>query len=107
MDEKELRGLLSSNIKNLRRLREWSQAKLAEKIDVSVNFLADIETGKSWVSSLTLVKLANAFEVEVFELFRPENQAPNETKELIARMVHDISAGLNHSLDKISGRYLS
>jgi transcriptional regulator with XRE-family HTH domain len=107
MDEKELRRLLSFNIKNLRHLRDWSQAKLAEKIDVSVNFLADIETGKSWVSSFTLVKLANVFEIDVFELFRPEKQTGNETKELIARVVHDISAGLNHSLDKITGRYLS
>jgi predicted transcriptional regulator len=41
--------------------------KLAEKIDISTNFLADIETGKRRVSSLTLVKRANCFEIEVYE----------------------------------------
>jgi transcriptional regulator with XRE-family HTH domain len=59
MEERELRGILSANIKRYRGLRDWSQVKLAEKIDISTNFLADIETGKSWISSLTLVKLAN------------------------------------------------
>ncbi|GHV84341.1 hypothetical protein AGMMS50212_16810 [Spirochaetia bacterium] len=58
MDENELRKILSANIKHYRGLRDWSQVKLAEKLDISTNFLADIETGKSWVSSLTLVKLA-------------------------------------------------
>ncbi|MDR1143051.1 MAG: helix-turn-helix domain-containing protein [Spirochaetaceae bacterium] len=104
MDEKDVRTLLSSNVRRLRRFREWSQAKLAEKIDVSVNFLADIETGKSWVSSLTLAKLANAFEIAVYELFR--EPAKDETRDLLVRLVSDISSTLNQSLEKISRRYL-
>jgi transcriptional regulator with XRE-family HTH domain len=102
MDEKDVRTLLSSNVKRLRQFREWSQARLAEKIDVSVNFLADIETGKSWVSSLTL---ANAFEIEVYELFKAP--AKDETRDLLIRLVNDISSALDRSLEKISRRYLT
>jgi transcriptional regulator with XRE-family HTH domain len=107
MEEAELRRILSSNIKHYRGLRGWSQVKLAEKIDISTNFLADIETGKSWVSSLTLVKLANCFEIEVYELFRPENAPNDEIKEAVKSLVNDISVTIEHSLDKISKKYLA
>ena len=107
MEEANLRNILSSNIKHYRGLRDWSQVKLAEKIGISTNFLADIETGKSWVSSLTLVKLANCFEIEVFELFLPENTPNDKIKRVIKRLVRDISVKIDYSLDEISKKYLT
>lgn len=87
--------------------RDWSQVVLAEKLDLSTNFLADIETGKSWISSLTLVKLANVLEIEVYELFRQDETATDETKELMTRFVKDISISFNQSLGKLSQKYLA
>jgi transcriptional regulator with XRE-family HTH domain len=106
MEEAELRQILSINIKYYRGLRGWSQVRLAEKIDISTNFLADIETGKSWLSSLTLVKLANIFEIEVYELFRTEKTPNDETKEAIKNLVNDISVTFDQSLSHISKKYL-
>ena len=106
MEENDLRSILSSNIKHYRGLRGWSQVKLAEKISISTNFLADIETGKSWVSSLTLVKLANCFEIEVYELFIPENTPNDEIKRTIKSLIGDISVKIEHSLEQISKKYL-
>jgi transcriptional regulator with XRE-family HTH domain len=71
MKENDLRAVLSSNIRKYRTRRGWSQLCLAEKIDLSANFISDLETCKGWVSPLTLVKLAEALEIEVFELFMP------------------------------------
>jgi len=107
MKEAELRRVLSANIKHFRGLRGWSQVVLAEKIGISTNFLADIETGKSWVSSLTLIKLANIFEVEVYELFKPKKIPKDETKETIKNIVNDISVTIEHSLKQITIKYLS
>ncbi|MCL2184955.1 MAG: helix-turn-helix domain-containing protein [Treponema sp.] len=106
MEDNELRSILSSNIKHYRGLRSWSQVKLAEKIGISTNFLADIETGKSWVSSLTLVKLANCFEIDVYELFLPANIINNETKQIIKNLLSDISVKIEHSIEEISNKYL-
>jgi len=106
MEESELRRVLSANIKHYRSLRGWSQVKLAEKIEISTNFLADIETGKSWVSSLTLIKLANCFEIEVYELFKPENAPSDAVKEAVKSLVNDISVTFGYSLDQISKKYL-
>jgi transcriptional regulator with XRE-family HTH domain len=105
-DETELRRLLSANIKRYRGLRNWSQVKLAEKIDISVNFLADIETGKSWISSQTLAKLANIFEIEAWELFKSDKGANDEVKTLMRQFVRDFSVTLEQSLDAFSRNFL-
>jgi transcriptional regulator with XRE-family HTH domain len=60
MDEQELRSILSNNIKRCRTRDNLSQTTLAEKLDISTNFLSDIERCKAWISPFTLVKLAAA-----------------------------------------------
>jgi len=107
MEEAELRRVLSTNIKHYRGLRRWSQVVLAEKIGISTNFLADIETGKSWISSSTLIKLANIFEIEVYELFKSKKTSKDETKETIKSMMNDISVTIEHSLKQITIKYLN
>jgi len=107
MEETDLRNILSANIKHYRGLRKWSQVVLAEKMGISTNFLADIETGKSWISSVTLTKLANIFEIEVYELFKPKKACKDETKEAIKSIVNDISVTIEHSLKQITIKYLN
>jgi transcriptional regulator with XRE-family HTH domain len=100
MQEKELRGILSANIKRYRSRREWSQAKLAEELEISTNFLSEIETGKGWVSPLTLVKLANTLDIEVYELFKVEEPVNKDAKELMTQFVKDISIALSQSMSR-------
>ncbi|MHC6203947.1 helix-turn-helix domain-containing protein [Breznakiellaceae bacterium SP9] len=102
MKEAELRKILSTNIKRYRSRREWSQAKLAENIEISTNFLSDIETGKGWVSPATLVKLANTLNIKVYELFKEEvpDTDTGGVKELMAQFVNDISIALSQSMSR-------
>jgi len=105
MDEQELRRLLSTNIKRFRTRRDWSQAKLAEKLDISTNFLSDIETQKGWVSPLTLVKLASALDVEVYELFKPENAISDDLKDVINKLAQDLTIVLTESVEYARKQY--
>jgi transcriptional regulator with XRE-family HTH domain len=73
-EEQALKAILSSNLKKYRHRRNWSQFTLAGKINISTNFMADIEAGNTWVSAQTLVKLAKALEIEVYELLKPQNE---------------------------------
>jgi len=107
MEEAKIRQVLSANIKHHRKLRGWSQVVLAQKLDISTNFLADIETCKSWVSSSTLSKLATIFEIEVYELFKSKKTPDDETKETIKNIVNDISVTIEHSLRQITIKYLN
>jgi transcriptional regulator with XRE-family HTH domain len=70
MEELELRRILGKNINRCRTRNNLSQMALAERLGKSANFICDIERGKSWISSATLVKLATALNVEPYELFK-------------------------------------
>jgi len=71
-EDQALRDILSANVKKYRGRQKLSQLALAESADLSTNFIADIEAGNTWVSPATLMKLAKALKVEVYELLMPE-----------------------------------
>jgi len=71
-EDQVLRDILSANVKKYRSRRKLSQFSLAASADLSTNFIADIEAGNTWVSPSTLMKLAKALEIEVYELLKPE-----------------------------------
>jgi transcriptional regulator with XRE-family HTH domain len=100
MDEADLRNLLSANIKRFRQRKGWPQAKLAEKMSISTNYLSDIETGRGWVSPFSLVKLANALEIEVFELFKPQEMVPMDISSTVNKCLEDFSSSLRISFEK-------
>ena len=105
MTEQELREVLSVNIKRFRARRGWSQAKLAENLDISTNFLSDIETKKGWVSPLTLVKLAAALNIEVYELFKPENSVSGDLKDVVNKLAQDLTIVLTESVEYARKQY--
>ena len=90
MTERELLKVLSGNIKLYRGRLNWTQAELAEKINISINFLSDIETGKKWASPITLVKLADVFNIGVYELLKPAGVYPDNANTFIGKYTEDI-----------------
>ena len=107
-EEQELKDILRENIKKFRKRRNLSQFELSSEMDISTNFLADIEAGNTWVSALTLAKFAKAFEIEVYELFMPEkgNFSAKEQKEREHSFVNmdnftrELAAVVKKSVDK-------
>ena len=78
MNGEEIRKILSTKIKNLRKQNNMSQADLAETAEISIPFLSAIERGTKWPHPDSLAKLANALNIEVYELFS-ENTKFNRT----------------------------
>jgi len=66
MNEKKLIG---RRIKELRKSKGLSQEKLAEKAETSTNYLSRMERGTENPTLDMLIKLANALEVEMWEMF--------------------------------------
>ena len=99
MKKMEIRAVLGKNVKQYRSRRSWSQADLAEFANISINFLGDIERGKKWPHPETLTKIADALEINIYELFIAEDTETNpETKALMSRFVNDVSLSINKSL---------
>ena len=66
---KDIPKKLGSRIKELRKRRKLTQEKLAEQTEISYRFLSRLEAGHQSPSIETLAKLAEALDVELWELF--------------------------------------
>jgi transcriptional regulator with XRE-family HTH domain len=106
MTEQEIRGILSRNIKRYRQSRDLSQADLAEKLDISVNFLCNIENGNRWISPQTLVKFASALNIEPYELFKPAEALPPDMPIIINKCLDEAVVAVTQTLNQIRGYYL-
>lgn len=68
MTVQELQAVFSRNIKDGRTRLGLSQLKFAEKADLSVGYICDLESGRRWGTPETFAKLAAALGVEPFRL---------------------------------------
>jgi transcriptional regulator with XRE-family HTH domain len=80
-----------------------SQADLAEKAGISIIFLSDIERSNKWPSLDTLVNLANALKIEVYELLKPEVKEvlSQDSINLLTKYTEEAAFILSQSLDKL------
>ena len=110
MTDSDLRATLGKNLKKYRNLKEFSQAKLAEMLDISPNFISDMENGKRWLSSDTLVNLAKALDVEVHEFLLPPERPKEEVAAFIQmytqKAAHMASNAVIKSLDELRKQFL-
>jgi len=99
-DEKNCRTLLSNNIKLYRNRLGLSQLHLALELGISVTFLSDIETGKKWVSAQTLSQLAKALKIEIYELFKPEQNIRDDVSAAVAKYLDDVDDTIINSIEE-------
>jgi len=64
---------MKNRLKVLRAERDWSQALLAEKLGVSRQTINALETGKYDPSLDLAFKIAHLFEMQIEEIFRPDD----------------------------------
>lgn len=103
--------ILSTNIKNFRKVRGWTQEKLAEEAEMSVQAINFFEGKRRWPGVDSLSKIASALNIEVYQLFIPQDKTPviiEETPEnekiraqLTDEIVEQIRLTVNKSLDKV------
>jgi len=94
MTENELRAIFCKNIKDFRVRNNWSQVVLAQKAGVSVNFINDIEAGKKWASPVTMIKIADALDVYVYELLKPPGLPPDNINSLMRKYADNVNEAL-------------
>lgn len=74
-DNKKLFG---RRVKDLREGKGWTQEYLAERMDISTNYLSSIERGNENPTFDMLIKVSEALEVEMEELFNFGHEASLE-----------------------------
>lgn len=93
----ELNRALAANLKFLRQRWGFSQADLAERSDISVGYVGDIEVGVKWPSAEILERLASSLHVKAYQLLlNPEETqlylAWLERRDLVVEMGEKIWA---------------
>ena len=72
MKNDNLYYLVAQNIKKQRKLKNWTQVKLAMESNINVDYLKKIETRSGCTKQFsldTVEKIANALNIDVKELF--------------------------------------
>jgi len=105
MTERDLRAILSQNIKKYRVSRKLTQAEFAERVEISIPFLSDIENGKKWISPTTLVKMAEALSVEAYELIKPATVLPDNVINILEKYNDDIYQLFGETLNNVHKKY--
>lgn len=79
MNDEKLKSQIGANIVALRKQYRLTQAALAEKLNYSDKAVSKWERGESAPDVLTLVQLAELFEVKVDDLLKDPNALPEES----------------------------
>ena len=85
----DIKQQLGKRIQEYRKLRKYTQEELSEKIGVDTVSLSKIETGRNYPSAENLGKIAEALNVEIYELFVFDTILSNE--ELLNEIYSDIN----------------
>ncbi len=71
MDERRIR--FGTRVRQARRARKYSQIELAEKAQISVSHISDIENGKTNISLDIFIKLVDALQISSDWLLQIDN----------------------------------
>ncbi|MDR0302195.1 MAG: helix-turn-helix domain-containing protein [Treponema sp.] len=105
MDGQYIKRILGKNIKLLRARRGLSQANFAEKANISIPFLSNIERGIKYPQPNILSRIVNALGVEVNELFINNNEI-DKSKELLCLLSEDMKKNVDSAMAEVFNRYL-
>jgi transcriptional regulator with XRE-family HTH domain len=72
-----LGDIFAKNLKENRRKRGFTQATLAEKVNVSTHHIGMIELSRNYPTLELVERIADALDIEIYELFL-EPHSPNE-----------------------------
>lgn len=85
-DAQYVKTVFGRNVKYHRFLKKYTQEKLAEKTEVDITTISDIECGARGVQFDTIAKLSNALDVPLHQLFDENilNQTlPNDIRDFL------------------------
>jgi len=79
------------NVKELRKIKNLSQMELSEKADLSMNTISKFEINQKQINLQTLIKIANALDVDVNFLLGYESKELTQQELLINSLIQDFT----------------
>jgi transcriptional regulator with XRE-family HTH domain len=95
-----LREILAHNLKKKRKKCGLSQAKLAEMVNVSTHHIATIETARNYPTLDLVERMANALDIEIYELFINPLSPHEEMERLYQTTAKNIEQIVTNAIEK-------
>ena len=96
-----LREILAHNMKKKRRDCGFSQAKLAEMVNVSTHHIATIETARNYPTLDLVERIAKALNIGIYELIIDPLSSPVEMELLYQTVAKNIDHLISESMERI------
>ena len=101
-----LREIFAHNLKKKRQNCGFSQAKLAEMVSVSTHHIATIETARNYPTLDLVERMANALDIEIYELFINPLSPHEEMERLYHVVAKNIEQVVSDAIEKtLSAQY--
>jgi len=96
----KIREILAQNMKVHRQKLGITQPELAERANISTNFVGMIEQKRKFPAPEMLERLATALEIEASELFMTSASPQNELKKLHKDIIADLDRAIGEAVGK-------
>jgi transcriptional regulator with XRE-family HTH domain len=95
-----IRDILAYNLKENRKKCGLSQAKLAEKANITTQYIAMIEVSRKFPTPEMLDRLATALEIETYQLFIVKPAPEDAMERLHDTLVNNIERVVAEAVEK-------
>lgn len=102
-DSSKIKKIIGTNVKKLRVSKGLTQEQLAEKLNMQIQSITFIETGRTFISSEALAKLCNYFNVEPGFFFKAGNIEPTEKELNLKKDINQLLSSCDY--DKLMSIY--
>ena len=94
----DLKKIVADNIRKHRKYLKMSQYDLSAAADLSLSYVNDLENSKKFPSEKTFVKLAEALQIEPYQLMIQEDKAGPIAPDVIDSIRYDLENSLTEFL---------
>jgi transcriptional regulator with XRE-family HTH domain len=95
-----IRDILARNMKAHRKKCGLTQAKLAEKADITTQYIAMIEVSRKFPTPEMMERIARALEIETYQLFSTDPSLEAALQQLYRTVADDIERVVAEAIDK-------
>jgi len=96
----KIREILAQNMKFYRQQLGITQPELAERANISTNFIGMIEQKRKFPAPEMLDRIAAALEIDTFELFSTSASPEAELKKLHKEILTDLDRAISEAVGK-------
>ena len=96
----KIREILAENMKIYRQKLGITQPELAERANISTNFVGMIEQKRKFPAPEILDRIAKSLEIETFELFATSASPQSELRKLHKEILADLDRAIGEAVGK-------